>query len=209
MKTNRPDYTATAAALKTTLDKVLPRAKALGLTITCRRCGGTGNWGFQARCYDCRGCGGVLAADAQERAEALAASGAVDAYLAAKKAEKAAKESAAADLVARAAADSARCARARARFLAAEAAISRWVDRAFTLGLDDAADLAAEMSVSIRRNYCFRAEAMESKAAMAEALHNAFSSYVLDHDPEVIAAQRFAALCREADSYTTEVTIYA
>lgn len=209
MTTNRPDYTATAAALKTTLDKVLPRAKALGLTVTCRRCGGSGNWGFQARCYDCRGCGGVLAADAQERAEALAASGAVDAYIAAKKAEKAAKESAAADLVARAAADSARRDRARERFLAAEASLVRWNDRALTLGLDDAAYLAVEMSVSIRRNYCHSVEAQEARAAMAEALSNAFSSYVLDHDPEVIAAQRFAALCREADSYTTEVTIYA
>lgn len=209
MKTTRPDYAATAAALKTTLDKVLPRAKALGLTVTCRRCGGSGNWGFQARCYDCRGCGGVLAADAQERAEALAASGAVDAYLAAKKAEKAAKDAASADLAARVAADQARCDRARARFLAAEAAVSRWIDRAFTIGLDDAADLAAEMSVSIRRNYCHRTEAMEARAAMAEALHNAFSSYVLDHEPEVIAARRFTALCREADSYTTEVTIYA
>lgn len=209
MTTNRPDYTATAAALKTTLDKVLPRAKALGLTVTCRRCGGSGNWGFQARCYDCRGCGGVLAADAQERAEALAASGAVDAYIAGKRAEKAAKESAAADLVARAAADSARCERARARFLAAEASLVRWVDRAFTLGLDDAADLASEMSMSIRRSYPHRTEAMEARAAMAEALHNAFSSYVLDHEPEVIAARRFTALCREADSYTTEVTVYA
>lgn len=209
MKTTRPDYAATAAALKTTGDKVLPRAKALGLTVTCRRCGGSGNWGFQARCYDCHGCGGVLAADAQERAEALAASGAVDAYLATKRAEKAAKEAAAADLVARAAADSARYDRARARFLAAEAAVIRWIDRAFTLGLDDAADLAAEMSVSIRRNYCHGAEALERRAAMAETLHNAFSSYVLDHEPEVIAARRFTALCREADSYTTEVTIYA
>jgi hypothetical protein len=163
-------------------------------------------------CFGCSGLGFVVEASEAgvEKARAVVASGALDAYLAglaAKRAAKAAESAAAdaADVAQRVAMDS-----ALARRDAAKSAFIAVTDDAREAGLDDAADNAVDMGTSIRRaGYaCFSADAVNANAQMMETLVAALRSYILDNDAEVIAARAFAAMCREADSYTVEVTIY-
>lgn len=193
--------TALASILRTTPANCIARARALKLTASCRRCKGSGSYAYAQPCYDCGGSGHVLAADATERATAMVASGELGAYVARIAAKKApvAPATTAADAQT-----------ARARRSAAWATFCARSDAAREAGLDDAADLATDMAVSIRRaGYaCFSAAAVTANARTMEDLANALAAYVLDHDAEVIAARAFAAACREADGYFVEVTIY-
>lgn len=212
-----------ATILRTNADNCIRRARALGLTVECGRCHGTGAYSRNAYgstvCYGCGGHKVVIAADAVVRAEALVASGAIDAYLAeteSKRAAAAAKAAAARAEAAKREAEMAEywrnCEALVARYEHALAAFRRDCANARALGLEDATLRAEGIAAAASRLTAPRVDrehALTRAVWAMETLHNDFQSYVLDHEPEVIAARRFAALCREADSYTTEVTVYA
>lgn len=203
--------TALASILRTTAANCTARARALKLTASCRRCEGSGSYAYAQPCYDCGGSGHVLAADATERATAMVASGELDAYVARVAAKKTAQTSDAADAAAKHTATEARITDLRARYAYACESFARHVDTARALGLNDAIARASAIATEAARFTapCVAPEARLTRAVWAiETLTNAFASYVLDHDAEVIAARAFAAACREADGHFVEVTIY-
>lgn len=212
--------TALAPILRTTPANCIARARSIGqgLTVTCRRCGGSGNYGHGMTCYDCGGARVVLAADALTIAAALVASGELDAYLARTEEKRVAAETAKraeaaerAEADARRAAEERRCSTLRDRYAHASASFRRSCVIARDLGLADAIARAEVIAAEAARFTapCVAPEARLTRAVWAiETLANDFGSYVLDHDADVIAARKVAAMWREAATNFVEVTIY-
>lgn len=152
---NRPTAAALAPLLRTNAENCIRRARAIGqgLTVPCRRCSGSGNYGFAQRCYDCGGNRVLLAVDALAVAEALIASGELDAYLARTEEKRAAAEAAKraereyeAKHAEEMAASYRRCEALMARYSAARSAFARDCDDARALGLNDAIARANEVA---------------------------------------------------------------
>lgn len=219
-RTARPAAADLAPILRTNTENCIRRAKAIGqgLTARCRRCSGSGNYGFAQRCYDCGGYGVLLAADALAVAEALVASGELDAYLArteekraAAEAAKRAEREAAAQREADLAACYRRCEALMARYDAARAAFARDCDDARALGLNDAIARAEEVAAYVA-GFTAPSVAREPRLERAvwgmETLRAEFFDFVFESRPDVIAARKAYAEAREADSYFVEVTVY-
>lgn len=200
--------TALAPILRTTPANCIARARSIGqgLTVTCRRCGGSGNYGHGMTCYDCGGARVVLAADALTIAAALVASGELDAYLArteakrvAAEAEKRAEAAYRVAVAERLAAIERNCAALVARYDAALASVRALCAEARTLGLADAAARAEGIAAEASRLTApdIHREPRLTRAAWAmETLAAEFGAFVADARP-VVAAPLAWDTCEE------------